>query len=137
MVPLEVLRCYIASLRGETATYRGACAFADLIELPGKDARPVPAATTANFVGTDAALKYLLDRCASMPDGRPGGTGITLARNDVLHVLDALHARTVARTNDSLSRHSADLLAAILPALRGGAPREVVTAALEKVARLA
>ncbi len=43
-VPLEVLRCYIANLRGETATYRGACAFTHPIELPGKDARPLPAA---------------------------------------------------------------------------------------------
>ncbi len=64
-VPMEVLRCYIANLRGETATYRGACAFTHLIELPGKDARPLPAAAAANFVGTDAALKYLLDRCTS------------------------------------------------------------------------
>ncbi len=69
-VPMEVLRCYIANLRGETATYRGACAFTHLIELPGKDARPLPAAAAANFVGTDAALKYLLDRCTS--PGAPG-----------------------------------------------------------------
>ena len=130
-VPMEVLRCYIANLRGETATYRGACAFTHLIELPGKDARPLPAAAAANFVGTDAALKYLLDRCTSS-GGDPGATGITLERNEVLHVLDALHARTAARTSDSLSRHSADLLAAILPALRSGAPREVVMAALEE-----
>jgi Family of unknown function (DUF6982)/PilZ domain len=129
-VPLEVLRCYIANLRGENATYRGACAFAHLIELPGKNARPMPAAA-ANFVGTDAALKYLLDRCTSLPVAPPGATGITLERNEVLHVLDALHARTAARTSDSLSRHSADLLAAILPALRVGASREVVMAALE------
>ena len=129
-VPLEVLRCYIANLRGETATYRGACAFAHLIELPGKDARPLPAAAAGNFVGTDSALKYLLDRCASL--GGPGRSGITLERTEVLHVLDALHARTAARTSDSLSRHSADLLAAILPALRSGAPQEVVMAALEE-----
>ena len=129
-VPMEVLRCYIANLRGETAIYRGACAFTHLIELPGKDARPLPAAAAANFVGTDAALKYLLDRCTS--PGGPGATGITLERNEVLHVLDALHARTAARTSDSLSRHSADLLAAILPALRSGAPREAVMAALEE-----
>ena len=126
-VPLEVLRCYIANLRGETATYRGACAFAHLIELPGKDARQLPAGAAASFVGTDAALKYLLGRCTSS-----GATGITLERNEVLQVLDALHARTAARTSDSLSRHSADLLAAILPALRSGAPREVVMAALEE-----
>ena len=132
-VPIEVLRCYIAHLRGETATYRGACAFTHLIELPGKDARPRRAAAAANFVGTDAALKYLLDRCAS-PSGPigPAATGITLERNEVLQVLDALHSRTAARTSDSLSRHSADLLAAILPALRSGAPREAVMAALEE-----
>ena len=76
-VPLEVLRCYIANLRGETATYRGACAFTHLIELPGKNARPLPAAAAANFVGTDAALNYLLNRCTS-----PGATGITLERNE-------------------------------------------------------
>jgi hypothetical protein len=125
-VPMEVLRCYIANLRGETATYRGACAFTHLIELPGKDARPLPAAAAANFVGTDAALNYLLNRCTSPV------TGITLERNDILHVLDALHARTAARTSDSLSRHSADLLAAILPVLRSGSPREDVMAALEE-----
>ena len=38
-VPLEVVRCYIASLRGETATYHGAVAFAHLIELPGTGPR--------------------------------------------------------------------------------------------------
>ncbi len=132
-VPMEVLRCYIANLRGETATYRGACAFAHLIELPGKNARPLPAAAAANFVGTDAALKYLLDRCTSSSGSSgPVSAGITLERTEVLHVLDALHARTAARTSDSLSRHSADLLAAILPALRSGAPREVAMAALEE-----
>ena len=132
-VPMEVLRCYIANLRGETATYRGACAFAHLIELPGKNARPLPAAATANFVGTDAALRYLLDRCTTS-GGSSGllSTGITLERNEVLHVLDALYSRTAARTSDSLSRHSADLLAAILPVLRSGAPRDVVLAALEE-----
>ena len=132
-VPMEVLRSYIANLRGETAIYRGACAFTHLIELPGKDARPLPAAAAANFVGTDAALKYLLDRCTSSGGpGGPGATGITLEHNEVLHVLDALHARTAARTSDSLSRHSADLLAAILPALRSGASREAVMASLEE-----
>src|SRR5262245_58492448 len=30
VVPLEVLRCYVSSLRGNIATYRGACAFSRL-----------------------------------------------------------------------------------------------------------
>ena len=129
-VPLEVLRCYIANLRGETALYRGACAFAHLIELPGRTERPVPAPApaAANFIGTDAALKYLLERCAS-----PAGTGgVTLERSDVLHVLDALQTRTSVRGSDVLSRHTSDLLASILPALRDRAPREIVVAALEE-----
>ena len=63
---------------------------------------------------------------------RGGANGITLERDELLHVLDALHARTAARASDSLNRHSADLLAAVLPGLRSGAPREVVMAALEE-----
>ena len=112
-VPLEVLRCYIANLRGETAIYRGACAFAHLIELPGRTERavpaPAPAPAAANFIGTDAALKYLLERCASTSSA--GTSGVTLERADVLHVLDALQARTSTRGSDVLSRHTSDLLA--------------------------
>lgn len=131
-VPLEVLRCYIANLRGETAIYRGACVFAHLIELPGRTEQPgppPPATAAADFVGTDKALKYLLERCVS--SGAPGAGGVTLERTEVLHVLDALLARTSTRGSDLLSRHISDLLTAILPALRGGAPREVAVAALE------
>jgi len=71
-VPLEVLRCYIANLHGEAAMYRGACAFAHLIELPVQPLRsalapvaPPAAAQAISFVGTEAALTYLLDRCAA------------------------------------------------------------------------
>ena len=86
-VPLEVLRCYIANLRGETAIYRGACVFAHLIELPGRTEQPgPPAPAAAEFVGTDKALKYLLERCVS--SGAPGAGGVTLERTEVLHVLD-------------------------------------------------
>ncbi len=131
-VPLEVLRCYIASLRGETAKYRGACAFAHLIELPERTARrasaPAPLPAAANFVGTDKALRYLLERCVS--SSAAGTGGVTLERTEVLHVLDALQARTSTRGSDVLSRHISDLLTAILPALRDGAPREVAAAAL-------
>jgi Family of unknown function (DUF6982)/PilZ domain len=135
-VPLEVLRCYIATIRGQTAIYRGACAFAHLIELPGRTARavptpaPAPAPAAADFIGTDATLKYLLERCASTSTAGMGG--VTLERADVLDVLDALQARTSTRGNDSISRHTSDLLTAILPALRERAPREVVVAALEE-----
>ena len=131
-VPLEVLRCSIATLRGQTATYRGACAFAHLIELPGRTGRamppPAPAPAAATFVGTDAALKYLLERCQST---NAAATSITLERTEMLHVLDALRARASTRGSDLLSRYTSDLLNAILPALREQAPRRVVVAALE------
>jgi hypothetical protein len=138
-VPLEVLRCYIASLRGENAIYRGACAFAHLIEIPGRSPRPALASSAApvappaaNFVGTAAALTYLLDRCASSQQAtRPGAPAISLARTEVIHILDALRMRTSTRSSDLLSRYTSDLLSAILPALHDDAPRDVALAALD------
>jgi hypothetical protein len=132
-VPLEVLRCSIATLRGQTAIYRGACAFAHLIELPGRTGRAMPplasAPAAANFIGTDAALKYLLERCEAT--SAAATSSITLERTEMLHVLDALRARASTRGSDLLSRYTSDLLNAILPALREQAPRKVVVAALE------
>jgi hypothetical protein len=125
-VPLEVLRCYISTLRGETTTYRGACAFSHQIALPGAPTRALP--PMPNFVGAGAALEYVLARFEEAPDN-PSTPG--LARAEVLQILQALQARTSGRSNDPLSRYTADLLAAILPALRGGASRDVVAAALE------
>jgi hypothetical protein len=132
-VPLEVLRCSIATLCGQTAIYRGACAFAHLIELPGRTGRtmppPAPAPAAANFVGTDAALQYLLERCEST--SAAATSSITLERTEMLHVLDALRARASTRGSDLHSRYTSDLLKAVLPALREQAPRKVVVAALE------
>jgi hypothetical protein len=138
-VPLEVLRCYIASLRGETAVYRGACAFAYLIELPGQAPRRVlapiaaPAApAAANFVGTEAALTYLLERCAASRHATASGAnGTALARTEVIHILDALRTRTSTPSSDLLSRYTSDLLSAVLPALHERAPRDVALAALD------
>ena len=138
-VPLEVLRCYIANIRGESTVYRGACVFAHLIELPIRPPQAalapmaaLAAAPAANFVGTEAALTFLLDRCTSSLGATASGTpNISLARTEVIHILDALRTRTSLPTSDLLSRYTADLLSAILPALRGGARRDVARAALE------
>jgi hypothetical protein len=80
------------------------------------------------FVGADAALKLLLDRQSAAPES---GSGLALARAEVLEVLNAIQARTAARGSDPLSRYTADLLGSVLPALRGGSSRDVVAAALE------
>jgi hypothetical protein len=116
-VPIEVLRCYISSLRGNIATYRGACAFTHPIELPKPGVRD---ASTTGFVGTDAALRYLLDARS------------TLDRREVLHVLTSLTMRGPADNLDPASRYAAQLLGAVLPSLQRGAPKEVVAAALDE-----
>ena len=148
-IPIEVLRCYIANLRGELATYRGACAFPHLIEIPNRSVRRAqPAPAVADFVGTEAALTYLLDRCPAS-DLRSGeqfaattvvsGSGRTsgdrtqaLDRIDVLRILDALRMRTSGAGSDVLSRHTSDLLAAMLSGLVTGTPRDGVVIALEE-----
>ncbi len=138
-VPLEVLRCYIANIRGESTVYRGACVFAHLIELPNRPPQAAlsplaarAAAPAAHFVGTEAALTFLLDRCASSSAATASDTpNISLARTEVIHILDALRARTSLPTSDVLSRFTSDLLSSILPALRGGAGQDAARAALE------
>ena len=55
-VPLEVLRCYIANIRGESTVYRGACVFAHLIDLP---TRPPQAALSPIAAPAAAAGREL------------------------------------------------------------------------------
>jgi Family of unknown function (DUF6982)/PilZ domain len=129
VVPLEVLRCYISSLRGNIATYRGACAFTRLITLPGEQ---TDADFPSNgFVGTDGALNYLLERCAAGTDGSSDAR-VRLERGAVLHVLSSLHIRRSSDNADPMSRYTAQLLGAILPALQQELPKEVVAAALDE-----
>jgi hypothetical protein len=129
-VPFRVLRCFVANLRGETMVYRGACSFNRLFELPAPNGRSAPPET--DFVGTEAALNYLLERYAN-DQASPAVTDIriTLEREQVLHVLDSLRARAATGGLDPEGHHAADLLNAVLPALHRGAPRQTVLAALE------
>ena len=145
VVPLEVLRCYISSLRGAVTTYRGACAFEHLIELPGMRAQHRDARQPlTEFVGTDAALAVLLERVkASVPqdlrstldDPRSTTPGLRLERADVLQVLKSLQFRRSTDQADPQSRFTAQLLSAILPLLERGAPREVTVGVLADTLR--
>jgi hypothetical protein len=133
MVPLEVLRCYISSLKGDIATYRGACAFEHLIELPGMPRQYRERAQPLHqFVGTDAAISLLLNRLNG-EDGantsRSPGT-VTLERADVLHVLKSLQMRRASEESDAYGRYAGQLLSAIVPLLERGAPREVTVGVL-------
>ena len=132
-VPLEVLRCYLASLRNGAALYRGACAFEYQIALPGsgKLSRQ-PAPPSDGFVGADAALAYVLDRF--LPADAPDATAaprVTLDKADLLRVLESIHARGTKGNRDPGARFVVELLGAILPSLQNGASRNTVMAALE------
>ncbi|HET7220201.1 MAG TPA: PilZ domain-containing protein [Vicinamibacterales bacterium] len=126
-VPLEVLRSYIASLRGGATYYRGACAFAYLIDLPERERAPVE----EPFVGADAALAYLLER-AAMPGATPtGASQLLLDPRQVVQVLEALHARGSANRSDPIGQHTSELIGAVLPALQRGSSRRAAAAALQ------
>lgn len=120
-VPLEVLRSYVARLKGDSTFYRGACVFAHAIDLPSaKQAAP----RRTPFVGAAAALQYLLERSDT-------GTGrVALARPDLLQVLESIHSRGDAN-GGAVGRGTLELLGAVLPALQRGASREDAAAALE------
>jgi len=127
MVPLEVLRCYVTSLRGASTIYRGACAFAHPIELPSKHL--LGAGSSPRFMGVDMALTYLLERCVT-GSGVDSQARVTLQRAELLQVLDSLCTRGRS-ADDPMGRYTTELLGAILPLLRQGASRRDVTAALE------
>jgi hypothetical protein len=132
-VTLEVVRAYVASLRNGTTFYRGACAFDHHIILPGSLPAPALAASPEPFVGADAALMYLFDRCV----GRDGAAAsaseprVTLEPTELLHVLQSIYVRGTRDNRDPAARFIAELLGAILPPLRKGAARDDVMASLE------
>ena len=127
-VPIKVLRSYVAKLQGDSTFYRGACVFAHAIDLPSLSPTPGPAPATP-FVGTAAALRYLLDRCdagaPSSPDRR-----VMLARPDLVKVLESIHARG-SSGGDAIGRGTVELLGAVLPALQRGNSQKDAAAALE------
>jgi PilZ domain len=125
-VPLQVLRSYIATLCGGAAMYRGACVFVHPIDLPGVTAAPPPKPGQA-FIGTDAALSYLLKRSGDAPE--PGV--VSLERAEILHVLESIHARS-RRDGDPLGREAMTLLGSILPALQAGVTRDAALTALDE-----
>ena len=131
LVPLHIIRCYIAGLQGEATTYRSACAFVHPIELPVTTRATRP--PQADFVGTSAALGYLLERCHG---GAEGSARASLERQQLLHVLESLRARGAAARaagdRDDLTAYTVDLIEAVLPSLHRGDVRQEVVAALER-----
>ncbi len=120
MVQFRVLRCEVGGLRPERTTYRGACEFVRIIDLPNvpswqeRRGLGVPSA----FVGLDLALKHLVERAGTADDPD------ALTPAEVLQALQALLARTAKIQGDHLSDQLGMLLAQVLPALeqRGALP---------------
>jgi hypothetical protein len=131
-VPLEVVRSYVASLRGGSTLYRGACVFAHVIDLPGPESAPLQGPPSSPFVGTDAALTYLFDRCSARTErGGDFGANTVLDRRELLKVLESLHSRGSTIRHDAVGRNRLELLGAVLPALQRGASRQDAVSALE------
>lgn len=128
-VPFEVLRSYIASLRGGSTYYRGACAFAHLIDLPSDE--PAGLARPSPFVGADAALSYLLERAAPPGTAAVNPSSLLLDPREIAVVLESLRARGSADAGDRMAQNVSELIGAILPALRRGASRDEAAARLD------
>ena len=125
-VPIEVRRSYVAKLQGDSTFYRGACVFAHVIDLPST---APPRAPATPFVGTAAALRYLLDRCDAAAPAEPDRR-VLLARPDLVKVLESIHARG-SSGGDAIGRGTVELLGAVLPALQRGHSQHDAAAALE------
>jgi hypothetical protein len=113
-VEFRVLRCQIGAIGRGGPTYRAACEFSRLIELPNaRHAVPleIPAANpSSGFVGLDLALKQLVERAVP-------SAAHALDAECMLHALRALHNRALKQPGDPIGSPLADLLDHVLPAL--------------------
>jgi hypothetical protein len=132
-VEFRVLRCQVGAIGHGGPTYRAACEFTRLIELP--NARHVvpleiPAANPlAGFVGLDLALKQLVDRAVP--------TAVhALDPECMLHALRALHNRALKQPLDPIGSPLADLLSHVLPALETETALPTVLRRIEQQLRL-
>ena len=110
-VQFRVLRCEVGAIGPGGATYRGACAFTRLIELPGFRLASAPDLIAKGFVGLDLALKQLVERAG------PAGDIESLDADCMLQALRALQLRALKQPLDPIGNPLGGLLAHVLPAL--------------------
>ena len=108
-VEFRVLRCQVGAIGPNGPTYRAACEFTRLIELPGTHSAGQEL-LPGTFVGLDLALKQLVERAA--PASVHG-----LDADCVIQALRALHVRARKQPLDPIGNPLADLLGQVVPAL--------------------
>ena len=108
-VEFRVLRCQIGAIGPHGPTYRAACEFTRLIELPGMPSAGQELLPGA-FVGLDLALKQLVERAG------PASVH-ALDAECVIQALRALHLRARKQPLDPIGNPLADLLGQVVPAL--------------------
>lgn len=109
-VEFRVLRCQVGSIGAAGPTYRAACEFTRLIDLPGVQPLAIREISTGGFVGLDLALKQLVERA-----GFAGAQ--SLDADCVIQALRALQIRAIKQPMDPIANLLADLLARVIPAL--------------------
>lgn len=109
-VEFRVLRCQVGAIGAAGPTYRAACEFTRLIDLPGVQPLANREISTGGFVGLDLALKQLVERA-----GFAGAQ--SLDADCVIQALRALQIRAIKQPMDPIANLLADLLARVVPAL--------------------
>ena len=129
-VQFRVLRCEVGAIGPNGATYRGACAFTRLIELPGVRRASAPDLFARGFVGLDLALKQLVERAG------PAGDVGSLDADCVLHALRALQLRALRQRLDPIGNPLGGLLAHVLPGLEHERGLPAILCGIEQQLRL-
>ena len=110
VVEFRVLRCQVGSIDAAGPTYRAACEFMRLIDLPAAGPGAAQEISPGGFVGLDQALKQLLERA-----GFAGGQ--SLDADCVIQALRALQMRAIRQPMDPIGNLLAGLLGHVVPAL--------------------
>ena len=129
-VQFRVLRCEIGAIGPGGPTYRGACQFTRLLELPGARPAAAPDLSPGSFMGLDFALKQLVERAGPANDSR------SLDADCILQALRALQLRALRQPLDPIGNPLAGLLALVVPGLEHERGLPAILGGIEQQLRL-
>jgi hypothetical protein len=129
-VQFRVLRCEVGKIGPAGPTYRGACEFTRLLELPGVRPPAAPELSSGGFVGLDFALKQLVERVGPASDARG------LEADCILPALRALQLRALRHPLDPIGNPLGGLLGHVVPALEREQGLAVILRGIEQQLRL-